>query len=94
MYIEKENFMLTNKDVVLGKKVRDKITGFIGIAVAEHTYINGCKRISVQPSIDKNGKVPESVSFDIPQLEIVEEEKIKGDIDTGGPDKFMDERKY
>lgn len=34
----------------LGDVVKDKITGFEGVAIAQTEYINGCKRILVQPA--------------------------------------------
>jgi len=57
--------------VTLGDKVQDTISGFKGIAVAKHIYQQGCHRITVQPSVDKTGKLPESVTFDEPQLEVL-----------------------
>ena len=52
----------------LGKKVRDTISGFEGTVVSEHRYLNGCLRLSVQSSVDKDGKLPETQTFDEPQL--------------------------
>lgn len=80
---------------LLGKKVKDRVSGFTGIAVSEHRYINGCMRITIQPEVDKDGKLPETATFDEPQLEIViSKKKIKGENTTGGPEKFSDIRKY
>jgi ribosomal protein L14 len=78
--------------VNLGDLVKDSVSGFKGIAVSRHSYLQGCDRISIQPPIDKNGKHPESVTFDEPQLIIIKKEKIKiGQKITGGVDKYMDE---
>jgi hypothetical protein len=93
--------------VELGDKVRDIASGFQGIAVAEHMYINGCRRISIQPKVDKDGKMVEAYSFDEPQLEILEKGAVKPkrDEDTvqikdapvspekkpGGPEKYADQ---
>tara|TARA_Y100000310_G_scaffold314646_1_gene364221 strand:- start:810 stop:1070 length:261 start_codon:yes stop_codon:yes gene_type:complete len=81
--------------VRLGDKVRDPITGFEGVAVSSHYYLHGCARISVQPPVDKEGKLPEIQSFDEPQLEIVQLQVAKGDPvlpggRPGGPDKYED----
>ena len=71
---------------LLGKKVKDKVSGFTGIVTGRHDFLAGCTRYSVQPEVDKDGKLPESQTFDDPQLEVVKEKKIetKGD-DPGGP---------
>jgi hypothetical protein len=79
---------------MLGLEVKDSVSGFTGIATASHSYLNGCMRITVQPKIDKDGKLPESQTFDAPQLIVVGKKKIKGKNDTGGPEKYPDIRKY
>lgn len=60
--------------ILLGIIVRDKVTGFIGVAENRATFLYGCDRYCVQPKIDKEGKMPESKMIDEPQLEIVEGE--------------------
>lgn len=80
--------------IKLGDEVKDKVSGFQGIAVARHTYLNGCDRISIQPKIDKEGKLPESQSFDEPQLEVIQKETVEqGSKKTGGPEKYMPKAK-
>ena len=82
--------------IKLGDKVRDKVSGFTGIAVARHIYLEGCTRISIQPEIDKDGKLPESMSFDEPLIEIIEPQKIikrEQSEYTGGPEKYMPSKK-
>lgn len=78
----------------LGVKCKDKVSGFYGVSVACHTYLNGCNRITLQPSIDKDGKLPEAQTFDEPQLEVIDEFLADGDHSTGGPEKFSDKRTY
>ena len=80
--------------VELGTEVMDEVSGFIGVAIAKHTYLNGCCRVTVQPKIDKEGKLPEEKTFDEPQLKVVSKKKIKGQNDTGGPEKYSDVRRY
>lgn len=60
----------------LGSEVKDLVTGFQGIAVARTQFLNGCYRISVQPPMSKEGKVPENETFDEPQLKLVKEGKV------------------
>ena len=61
------------KQIELGALVRDKITGFEGTAMTRATWMYGCNTYDVQPKIDKDGKVPDQVAFDEPQLEVIEE---------------------
>jgi hypothetical protein len=76
-----------NNPAILGRKVRDKITGFTGIAVAYTMWLTGCARVSVQPPVDKDGKVPDMGSFDESSLDIVEDEPsfAKRHTEDGGP---------
>lgn len=78
----------------LGSIVKDKITGFKGIAVAKHLYLFGCERITVQPTVDADGKLILSETFDAPSLEVVGESTVVPNNTTGGPDKYQDIRRY
>lgn len=77
----------------LGDKVKDIVTGFVGIATARHSYLNGCDRLTIQPSYKvKEGIQPDSQTFDEPQLKIVKSSVVlQGSKLTGGVDKFIDE---
>ena len=80
------------KKTKLGDEVEDKVSGFKGVAIAFHDYLNGCRRISVQPQVDKDGKLPDSATFDEPQIKVITKEKAKaetGQNRTGGPEKYM-----
>lgn len=59
--------------VELGDRVRDRATGFTGIAYARTRYLYGCERISIQPPVDADGKLPEQCAFDEPGIEVLEE---------------------
>lgn len=74
---------------LLGKKVIDTVSGFTGIATGKHTFIAGCDRYTVQPTVEKDGKLPECQTFDEPQLKIVKAKKVvvKGE-KPGGPMPF------
>lgn len=74
----------------LGDEVKDKVSGFRGVAVARHEYLQGCLRISVQPPIDKDGKLPDALAFDEPQLVVVKTARVAtGQRDTGGPAPYL-----
>lgn len=78
----------------LGTRCKDSVSGFTGVAVAAHSYLNGCTRITVQPPVDKDGKLPESQTFDEPQLNEIEVAVPEGDHSTGGPERYSDSRAY
>ncbi len=68
---------MTDK-ITLGKEYKDKVTGFTGIAVATTTFLHGCRRIGLQPVVNKEGEMPESMQFDEPQLEAIEDSRKAG----------------
>jgi hypothetical protein len=53
----------------LGTEYRDKVSGFVGIAVAVTEWLNGCVRVTLAPKVDKDGKLPDNMAFDCEQLE-------------------------
>lgn len=57
--------------VNLGDKVKDRITGQVGIAISRTEHINGCVRIGIQSPVGKDGKVPNPEYADIEQLEVM-----------------------
>lgn len=64
--------------VELGDKVKDSITGFVGIAVAVTKWIHGCDRIAVQPQgVKEDGQPYEACNFDVLQLVVVEKAVVK-----------------
>ena len=81
--------------IQLGDAVKDTVSGFSGIAVSEHIYLQGCKRITVQPKIDKTGKLPETQTFDEPQLMVLKVKKVivKKAKKSGGPMPYKDKLK-
>jgi hypothetical protein len=59
--------------IELGSKVRDKVTGFEGIAIGETRWLHGCLRYTVQPqALDKDGKQRDVAAFDEPQLIVLQ----------------------
>lgn len=51
--------------------MKDKVTGFTGIATSKHIYLTGCNQYGLQPKVDKDGKVPDKQYFDEGRLEEV-----------------------
>ena len=59
------------KDIELGSKVKCKVTGFTGIAVAVLKSIHKCDRYHVQPPVNKDGIIPEAMAIDGLSLTVV-----------------------
>lgn len=55
---------------MLGKQVKDKVTGFTGIVTAHVKYLNGCEQYCVKPQAESN-KMPEGEYIDVGQIEEV-----------------------
>ena len=74
-------------NIKLGDRVRDRISGFEGIATATAAYLNGCNRVLVEPAkLDKEGKLIEALWFDDVQVEMAQKGAFaKGKTKVGGP---------
>lgn len=59
------------RKVNLGDEVKDKISGFIGIAVSRSEWLYNCVRIQVQPQGLHEGKPIEVQHYDEDQLEVI-----------------------
>lgn len=72
-------------EIKLGKKVKDKVTGYEGVATAKVEYLNGCIQYCVIPQVGSDGKMPEAEYIDVHQLEVVGEGTSIKPSRTGGP---------
>lgn len=80
--------MSETQSINLGDMVRDRITGFSGVVVADTMWLNKCRRLAVQPrELDEKGRRQEQESFDVEQLELVEAAvvPVPEKQQTGGP---------
>lgn len=72
----------------LGDKVRDRYTGFEGIAIARTEWLYGCVRITIQSTKLHDGR-PLEDTFDEQRVEVTEARepyKAAASVaDTGGP---------
>lgn len=75
------------RDVEIGDKVKDPISGLVGIVTSVTEFLTGCKRCGVQrEGLNKEGKPYEVQAFDVPQLELVQAKKIpQKTTRNGGP---------
>ena len=64
--------------IKLGQKVRDRITGFEGVATSRTEYLYGCVRIYVEPGGLHDGKPIEPQVFDEQRLDQASEAKTGG----------------
>jgi hypothetical protein len=60
--------------IKLGSKVKDSITGFIGIAIGRTEFMYGCARILVEPQELKDGKPIETHWFDEQRIDVLVEQ--------------------
>lgn len=77
---------MSTKPIKLGALARDTITGYTGVVIAITDWLNGCRRITIQSKELKDGKPVDNCTFDLEQLDLVEEVRSKA-IPTpkGGP---------
>ena len=71
--------------IELGDEVRDTITGFQGVVIGDTKWLHGCRRLTIQPKELKDGKPIDSLTFDEPQLVLVEPRVASGTSKTGRP---------
>jgi len=64
--------------IKLGSNVKDKVTGFQGVAIGRTEWMNGCATIGVRPAkLDKDGKLRDVVWIDEPQLDVYPAFRVK-----------------
>lgn len=59
--------------IQLGVTAKCKATGFQGVVMNRARYLHGSDRYEVQPPVDKDGKAPDSYTFDEVQLEVIDD---------------------
>lgn len=65
--------------VQLGDEAKDSVTGFSGVVVAITQWIHGCHRVTLQPKVGKDGKYPDSASFDEPAVIVTKAKAVPKD---------------
>jgi hypothetical protein len=64
--------MAKDNEVKVGDRVKDRLTGFAGIAFGITEYLAGCRRIHIQPEkLKTDGTVHEYATFDEPMVEVI-----------------------
>lgn len=78
----------TNFIFNLGDEVRDKVTGFTGVIMCRCQWLYACNVYGVKSrQLKEDGTPRDMVHLDEPALELVEEKKVEGKRDTGGPER-------
>lgn len=77
--------MKKDQKIELGCEAEDTVSGYKGICIARTEWLNGCVRVTIQPKIGTDGKLPDSATFDEPQMTRIGGGVQKGPSDTGGP---------
>jgi hypothetical protein len=79
-----ESKLKKNYKFELGSTVKDKVTGFEGIATGVASYITGCDQYCIQPPL-KDGSFVDSKWFDDNRLELTDKKvlELKLDDDVG-----------
>jgi hypothetical protein len=62
--------------ILLGQRVKDKLTGFEGLVTGRAQYITGCDQLLVQPSLNGKGEFVEARWLDEPRLDITESSQV------------------
>lgn len=57
-------------DKILGMRVRDRVTDFIGIATGKIIFLNGCVQYSIAPKVSRSNRLEEELNVDIQQLQV------------------------
>lgn len=55
-----------------GDRVKDRVTGFVGVVVSRADHISGCDTYGLQPEQLKDGAPQKCEWFDEPRLEFVQ----------------------
>ena len=76
--------------IELGKKAKDKITGFKGTIIGRIQYLTGCDQYGLCPAIKEDGTIATTEWFDEGRIEIIGEGITPKEVQTekkGGPNR-------
>jgi hypothetical protein len=68
--------MAKNGEVLLGQKCKCIVTGFEGTVTSTTEYLFGCRRIGLQPEVGIDGKIPDAMDIDEPQIAIIDKKQV------------------
>jgi len=68
---------------MLGLKVRDRVTGFEGVVTSVSFDLYGCIQVVINPGLQPDGKLGESLWFDVGRLDAKSAEPVMERPDFG-----------
>lgn len=75
---------------LLGKRAKDKITGFEGTVTGKATYLYGCNQYCLVPTVGEKGEIRSSEWFDEGRLEVIGDGISRAEVSAerpGGPNR-------
>lgn len=68
---------MSNKHLnYLGRKAKDRVTGFAGVVSSVSFDLYGCIQAAVTPPVDEKGALPDGRWFDIQRLELADADRV------------------
>ncbi|MCI0631546.1 MAG: hypothetical protein L0Y44_12925 [Phycisphaerales bacterium] len=61
---------------MLGRKGKDRITGFAGTITAYVEYLSGCNQVLMTPPVGADGKLGDANWFDVQRIELTDDPAI------------------
>lgn len=78
--------MATRKTIALGMKVKEAVTGYVGVVTGIATYLTGCTQALVVPEkLDKDGDMRKGEWLDVERLTVIPGRVKLATSPTGGP---------
>jgi len=71
---------MNKEKVELGDRVKCLVTGIVGIAICQVSYLYGCKQFGVKQRVNKDGVIPKINWIDEPQLEVLQKGVISPEV--------------
>ena len=83
---EQRGTMATRKQIKLGGKAKDVVTGFTGVVTCIAEYLTGCTQVLLTPQkLNKDGTRPSEEWFDIERIQLLASGVKLPKSPTGGP---------
>ena len=68
--------LITETIELLGRRARDRVTGFEGIIDSVGFDLYGCVQATVRPPLDKDEKLRDACWFDVQRLELLPDPRV------------------
>jgi hypothetical protein len=68
---------MKQETVELGDLAKDMVSGYQGVCVSFAKCLTGCDRVILQAQVGSDAKLPDSYSFDVTTVEVVQKGYVK-----------------